>query len=192
VRPRRYGRELQDAIFQAVFEEIIEVGYAKLGFDGVAKRANTGKAAIYRRWEAKQDLVLDAFDATRRSEPPDLVGDVREDLINYFSFHFVRTSDLKDEALRRLLADVRRFPDILAHVLEIYWRPGLQGVRRILRDAAARGEVDPRCITADVLEVVPAMLSNRQFLNWGDITRTQVVRIVDRILLPALGWKANS
>lgn len=61
VRRRRRGMELQDAIHQAVLGELQEHGYAALSMDGVASRAQTGKATLYRRWPSKLELVVDAF-----------------------------------------------------------------------------------------------------------------------------------
>src|SRR5438093_6245104 len=52
-----------------------------LTMEGVAAGAQTGKAAVYRRWPSKEDLVADALEAglPRFEEVPDL-GSVREDL----------------------------------------------------------------------------------------------------------------
>ncbi len=53
-------REVTDGIIAAVLDELADVGYGKLSMDGVARRARAGKAALYRRWPTKQDMVLDA------------------------------------------------------------------------------------------------------------------------------------
>jgi hypothetical protein len=44
----------------AALQELATAGYTGLTMDGVARRAQTGKAALYRRWASKNDLVLDA------------------------------------------------------------------------------------------------------------------------------------
>ena len=50
--------------------------------EGVAAGARTGKAAVYRRWPSKEDLVADALRAglPRLEAAPDR-GSVREDLL---------------------------------------------------------------------------------------------------------------
>src|SRR3954447_4114249 len=58
---RRRGAALQDAILQAAFDELSEVGYTAFAVEAVAARARTGKASIYRRWPTKQELVMDAL-----------------------------------------------------------------------------------------------------------------------------------
>src|SRR5215218_6373882 len=79
---RRRGETLEQAIFQAVLDQLQSVGYARLTMEGVAACAHTGKAALYRRWPRKEDLVVDALDHAMPSlaELPD-TGSLREDLL---------------------------------------------------------------------------------------------------------------
>jgi AcrR family transcriptional regulator len=56
-RPRRRGQTLEHAIFDAVLDQLQTVGYVGLTMEGVAAAAHTGKAALYRRWPRKEDLV---------------------------------------------------------------------------------------------------------------------------------------
>ena len=58
---RRRGHVLEQAIYEAAMAELGERGYAQLSMEGVASRARTGKAALYRRWSSKRDLILDAL-----------------------------------------------------------------------------------------------------------------------------------
>jgi len=58
---RKRGAALEDAIREAAYAELTEVGYAQFSFESVAARARTGKASIYRRWQTKQALVLDSL-----------------------------------------------------------------------------------------------------------------------------------
>src|ERR671923_1401817 len=80
---RRRGETLERAIFDAVLDELQRVGYVGLTMEGVAARAHTGKAALYRRWPRKEDLVVDAIEHALPSptELPDH-GDVRDDLLD--------------------------------------------------------------------------------------------------------------
>jgi AcrR family transcriptional regulator len=49
------------AIRQAALELLVEEGFAGMSMEGVAARAGVGKAAIYRRWDGKTALVVDAI-----------------------------------------------------------------------------------------------------------------------------------
>ena len=58
---RRTGATLEHAIFEATLAELTESGYDALAIDRVARRAQLGRASIYRRWTTKRDLVADAI-----------------------------------------------------------------------------------------------------------------------------------
>lgn len=80
---RRHGAELEDALLQAAWDEVTSVGYANLTMEGVAARAHTSKAVLYRRWPGRAALILAAV--RRRVIPitrevPD-TGDLREDVL---------------------------------------------------------------------------------------------------------------
>lgn len=79
---RRRGAVLERAILEAALDQLGTVGWNGLTMEGVAAGAQTGKAAVYRRWPSKEDLVADAL----RSGLPDFDtapdrGSVREDLL---------------------------------------------------------------------------------------------------------------
>lgn len=61
--PRRRGAALERAILDAALEQLSTVGWNGLTMEGVAAGAQTGKAAVYRRWPSKEDLVADALRA---------------------------------------------------------------------------------------------------------------------------------
>src|ERR1700761_9634198 len=61
VRTRRRGKQLEDALYDATLAELAAVGYGGLTMEGIAARARTGKAALYRRWTCKHDLVQAAL-----------------------------------------------------------------------------------------------------------------------------------
>ena len=56
-KSRRRGEVLERALYEATLAELAEVGYGGLTMEGIAARARTGKAALYRRWCSKHDLV---------------------------------------------------------------------------------------------------------------------------------------
>src|ERR1700742_559320 len=60
-RQRRRGEELEAALLDAAWDELVEAGFAKLTMESVAARAKTGVAVLYRRWPRKDDPVLAAI-----------------------------------------------------------------------------------------------------------------------------------
>ena len=59
-RPRVEG-EREDEILDATVTLLMEVGYDRLTMDAVAKEAHASKATLYRRWETKASLVVEAL-----------------------------------------------------------------------------------------------------------------------------------
>src|SRR6201996_4500703 len=81
-RQRRRGEELEAALLDAAWDELVEAGFAKLTMESVAARAKTGVAVLYRRWPNKDDLAIAAiqhYGKTRPVEIPD-TGSLRGDL----------------------------------------------------------------------------------------------------------------
>uniref|UniRef100_UPI001356BCFA helix-turn-helix domain-containing protein n=1 Tax=Cellulomonas citrea TaxID=1909423 RepID=UPI001356BCFA len=78
-RPR--DQRVTDAALDATRELLVEVGYAGLTWELVARRARTSKTALHRRWPNRAALVLDA--AFGQVRPDDVVetGDVARDLV---------------------------------------------------------------------------------------------------------------
>ncbi len=58
-RPRSTAS--RDAILVAALRLLVREGYEKLTIEGVAREAGTGKSTIYRWWQGRTDLAVDAF-----------------------------------------------------------------------------------------------------------------------------------
>src|SRR5579862_7784729 len=85
VRHRRRGEQLESALLDAAWAELVSAGFAGLTMESVAARAKTGVAVLYRRWSNKDDLVIAALEhygRTHRIEIPD-TGSLRGDLLAF-------------------------------------------------------------------------------------------------------------
>ena len=88
VRTRRRGKQLEDALYDATLAELAAVGYGGLTMEGIAAQARTGKAALYRRWSSKHDLVQAALLYALPPLPePRADRSARENLLAIFSAH---------------------------------------------------------------------------------------------------------
>jgi AcrR family transcriptional regulator len=112
-RPRRRGEVLEQAILAATLEELAEVGYADLTMDRIAVRARTSKAALYRRWSNRAELVVDA--CRRRlitdGDVPD-TGELRADMIAFLRMMSDRMDSPFGAVVRGLLAEILRKPEL--------------------------------------------------------------------------------
>lgn len=186
---RRRGPVLEKAILEATLEQLGSVGWNGLTMEGVAVGAQTGKAAVYRRWPSKEDLVADALQAglPALDEAPDL-GKVREDLYELCR----RVRDVMYSkpgfALRAVLHEcdaesAERFHHVIvAGVVE----PSARLFSEVLRRGIARGEVRADANDDLVLDVIPAMLMYRSKVCASEWPDTEIADLIDRIMLPLL------
>lgn len=79
-------RAVSEAIVSAAREELAEQGFARFSVERVARRAEVGKAALYRRWPSKEAMLewLLQGAGVAYAESPD-TGSLRGDLEAYVS-----------------------------------------------------------------------------------------------------------
>lgn len=184
---RRRGKELEDAILLAGWEQLLDAGYGGFTIDAVAERAGTSRSVIYRRW-ADRDALLEAtltFGLNQgRSDPPD-TGSLRGDVLAS-----LRASNATRAPIAPLMsvfigayyADAGR---TLADVREKAFgaRAG-RSIDIILERAVARGEADPARLTPRVRTVAADLFRHDLMMNARALTDDEIVAIVDEILLP--------
>jgi AcrR family transcriptional regulator len=180
---RRRGAVLEDALRMAAIAELVEGGYAGLTMDGVAARAQTGKAAVYRRWPNKQALVLDALrNAMPPLTEPDPDGTARDNLRQIFT------------ALRQVLAGETTFPGLAiafgllsdpplrAAFVDAIVAPRLTVIASILDRAERTGELPPGTRTPLAAHVGPALVVQTFLLTGAPPTDADLTRILDTVL----------
>lgn len=69
------------SIIEATVELLVEGGLADLSVDAIAERAGVSKATIYRHWDTRQQVVMEALMALKREEPIPDTGSLRDDLV---------------------------------------------------------------------------------------------------------------
>src|SRR5215831_19881143 len=80
----RGGRSLDSsrdlALRESALALLAEVGYDRLTMDAVAARAQAGKTTIYRRWQSKAELIVDALNNLKGEHNIPDTGSLRRDL----------------------------------------------------------------------------------------------------------------
>jgi AcrR family transcriptional regulator len=183
--PRRRGEELEHAILTATLEELTETGYTALTMDRVAARARTSKAALYRRWSGRAELVLDACSlhgVTDVSTPDS--GELRADVIGLLRQVSAKMSSPLGGIMRGLLAEMTRDEEFASLVRERIHTTGPTGIRVILARAVERGEVEPRILTSRRAMVATDLLRNHFLLYGSPIDEAVITDIVDDVFLP--------
>lgn len=157
--------------------------------EGVAGAARTGKAALYRRWASKVELVIDALDSTlpRPSDTPDL-GSARDELLHLIESFAAVVHSRSGGAMHALMAELDQeqaelFKDFMAQrVIE----PTKRVILDILRRGAERGDVRPGAVTPMVADLAPAMLLYRVKICGGQVGPEFATELVDEVLVPLM------
>ncbi|HEX3906924.1 MAG TPA: TetR/AcrR family transcriptional regulator [Mycobacteriales bacterium] len=184
---RRRGEVLVEAIHAAVMTELATRGYDAMTIEGVAERAQTGKASIYRRWPTKLELVLDTVDAHMPSigAVPD-TGNVRDDLLVILRRIAKHMNSKAGSAVRNCMTDLKTNVNLATAVRERLVVPRKRVLIDILNRGVERGEVRADAITDRVVELGPMLLYAERAQLGTALRDTTVVAIVDEILMPLL------
>ncbi|MFD5461868.1 TetR-like C-terminal domain-containing protein [Kitasatospora sp. NPDC127059] len=186
---RRRGEALESAIYGATLQQLTTDGYARLTMEGVAAAAQTGKAALYRRWSSKEELVMDALRAgLPPARPAPDTGSLRGDLLEVVAG--LRTAMFSElgAAVRAIMSEIdhQRARVFLELVQQRVVEPTTALIAEVLDRGTARGEVRPGAVTPLVTDVVPALMLYRIKMCGGGAVELDPAAIVDEVLLPVV------
>jgi AcrR family transcriptional regulator len=183
---RRRGSALEAAILQAAWDELSEVGYAALTMEGVAARAKTSRAVLYRRWPNRPELVVAAV--WRHTEIASLgvpdTGSLRDDVLALLREMSVRVGEVAG-ILSFLIADYFQEAGLPPAVLRERATSGSQSeMSVILERAAARGEIDPGRLSPRILSLPVDLVRHDLIMTQRPVPDATLTEIVDKIFLP--------
>jgi AcrR family transcriptional regulator len=178
-RPR--SPEADRAILDAAVDLFVEQGFEAMSMEGIAARAGVGKTTIYRRWQSKEDLLVDAIDELIMDVEPVDTGSLRRDLVELLTqLQVILTSSRAGEVFPRMIPHVAGGTPLGRIYLRQVIEPRFAMLRATLGHAVERGElpagVDPELLRG--LLVGPLLM-------WkliGRLTRTGARRRAERIV----------
>ncbi|GAA5188437.1 TetR/AcrR family transcriptional regulator [Rugosimonospora acidiphila] len=178
---RRRGTELEGAILRATWDELAEVGYARLTMEGVAARAGTGKQVLYRRWPNRVELVLSAIRHRWSSIVDDLpdTGSVRGDVLDIMQRMVGRFRQMPPDLISGILTESGELRVNFIHVLE-------DAMATILERGAERGEVRLDAVTPRIARLPTDLIRHELLLRHRVVDESTLTEIVDDIFLPLL------
>jgi len=185
-RPRVEGEREQE-ILDATLALVHEHGYDRLTMDAVAGRARASKATLYRRWETKATLVVDAFE--RSHEAPDLrdvdTGSLRGDLVASYCGPHGLDQERETRLMASLVTALHTDPEFAGEFRRRFLEPKMAHGRRIFTRARDRGELAP-WVDIDVLApALAGIVLHRVFLLALTVDHSTVLTVIDQIILPA-------
>jgi AcrR family transcriptional regulator len=175
----------EQEIYDATLQVLEEVGYDRLTMDAVATAARASKATLYRRWNGKVALVIDALLSQKAPHDVPDTGTLRGDLLATFC----GTGGLTDHSAVATFASVLTAISRDAEFAEAFRQrvigPKAALGRQVFERARDRGELREG---VDIDLLAPALAGiclHRLFLMGLPPDRDVIARVVDQIILPA-------
>jgi AcrR family transcriptional regulator len=169
-------------------EVLADVGYDRLTMDAVAQRAKASKATLYRRWNGKVSLVIDALTYHHQHEspiPPVDTGSLRGDLIESFCGHGGLTDKPELASFGAILTAIVRDPEFAAAFRRDVVTPKLAATKAVFERAKERGEISQR-VDVELLAPALAGIVMHRFILVGEPPTVELVTsVIDQIIIPA-------
>ncbi len=180
-RPR--NPEVDRVILEATIEILGQIGYSGMSIEGVAARSGVAKTTIYRRFDSKLELVLNAMNQSLAiNEVPNtgsLRGDLKAMLIDSGGLMFLGGRGAA--IVGTLLVEREQHPELLEPFHRLIFEPRQRQLHEIFNRANQRGEIDAdadhQFVGASLFgSVVVSALTGRQ------LDESAVDRLLDNII----------
>lgn len=192
-RRRRRGEVLERALYAATLAELTSVGYGGLTMEGIAARARTGKAALYRRWASKHDLVQAAMTHTVPPLPEPRAGrSARENLLSVFTAHRDVLAGKTDFPGLEIIGQLLHEPELRAIFADAVVCPRLKIIESILNSAVREGDIDAESLTPLTSRIGPALINQHFMLTGTPPTRRELALVVETVIPPRPSAKTTS
>lgn len=189
----RLGRKRDSSrdqdILDAALDVLAETGYDGMTIDMVAARAKAGKATVYRRWDSKPDLVLDAV-ACLKAVPLDTLpdtGTLRGDLVAMIKSPAIQDADRKLRIMAGIVSMIARNPELAQAARAALVEPRAAANRILFQRAVDRGEIPADSDIEHLSLIGPALATYRTLMLQQPVDREFLIQNIDRVILPAAG-----
>jgi AcrR family transcriptional regulator len=182
-------------ILDAALDVLSEVGYEGMTIDMVATRAKAGKATVYRRWDSKAELVIDAVACMKQADLsvdklPD-TGTLRGDLVAMIKPRTIDESERKLRVMAGLMSLIASSPELAETAHAAIVEPRLAVNRLFLQRAIDRGEIPADTDVELVASISQSMVSYRVLMLRKAMKPEYMLSVIDDVILPAVGLGAT-
>lgn len=187
---RRRGDTLEQAILDAAWEELSQVGYTQMTMESVAKRAGTNKAVLYRRWPNKTELMMTTIKMRLPKIPDEIphTGSLRDDVFSYLHDRVAPLAALGTQTIRGLMSEPqvwRLMSTALQHHAERTSEGKItQALRKMLRNAKLRGEIATDDLPPRIVSLPIDLVKCELITKLEPVSDAVLAEIVDVIFMP--------
>jgi AcrR family transcriptional regulator len=172
------------AIREAALDLLSEIGYDRLTMDAVAARAHASKATIYRRWQGKAALVVDALNCSKGSMLEPDTGSLEGDLASLSHASCSQENRFNAQIMLGLITALAHDAELRDVVRERMIEPRTKVIRAIFERAVQRGEISTERNLDLLVALLPALMI-QQVLITGELPDTDFsTRVINDVILP--------
>ncbi|HWH15777.1 MAG TPA: TetR/AcrR family transcriptional regulator, partial [Miltoncostaeaceae bacterium] len=178
------------AVLAATVEILCDDGLPAVTVEAVAARAGVAKTTVYRQWDGRAHLVVDALRSTACTVAPPDSGAVREDLIGLLAglAHALDTAPWA-RALAGVAESARHDP-ALASLHRTFAADCRGPVLEVLTRARSRGEVRPDADLTIAASALAGPLFYRRLVSLEPLDAPGLVEAIVDTVLPGLAPRA--
>lgn len=183
---RRRGADLEDAILDAAWQQLVEQGYGHFTIDTVAARARTSKPVLYRRWKTSDELLHAAIARRGRAnvrDAPD-TGTLRGDLLALLAAVNSARSDIAALLSSMLGAYYNSSGLTPAQLRREFIGDRATATDEVFQRAIGRGEIDPDRLTPRIAALPFDLWRHEVMMTLRPVPDHVLRQIVDDIFLP--------
>ena len=181
--PGRRSARSHRAVLESALALVREQGYAAVTIDGIAARAGVSKATIYRWWNHKSAILVEAFLTSVHPQIafPDS-GSAREDLVaQATSLARVLSDPVLGSLFVSLLGEARHDPDLATALRDGWQTPRRVAGGEVIERAMARNELPADTDPELVLDGVYGPLYLRLLFGHAPLDESSLRQIVAQV-----------
>lgn len=186
-RGNRHGRSeaAREAVLRAADDLLVEKGFAGVTIEGIAKAAGVAKQTVYRWWNSKTEVLMDAFlqDAAEELEPPD-TGGLESDLRAHLrDTARLLTTDDAGAVYRALIGQAQHDSELARIFRARYLDDQRARDQQPFVRAVQRGELAPGTDVAALAEWLVGPVHYRAIVTGEPIDENFLDTLVDGVLV---------
>lgn len=179
-RPR--NMETQNAILNASYELLLELGFAAVTVEKIAERAQVSKATIYKWWPNKGAVIMDGYmnAATARLPVPD-TGTVFEDLRIHAANLVVFLTSREGKMITEIIGEGQLDPALAEEYRSRYIRPRRQEAWGIIEKGVKRGELKADANIGLYIDMIYGPVFYRMLVTGEGILESDILELLDSL-----------
>lgn len=184
---RKPGRPRSEASHQAILDATSRLMYSMpirdITIEGIAREAGVGKPTIYRWWDGKCSLVMDAFLVSTAPQIPfpDSKSTV-EALKEHVRLVIKLLRGKSGKIVAEIVGEGQSSPEILENFRKLFFSNLLAPAREVIEQGKKKGELDQQLDTDLILDLIYGPVYYRLLVGHQPLDNTFARDMPERVL----------